>query len=53
MSKAYDRMKWGFIEKIVECKRFHEKWISLIMHCISTISYFVIVKSSLWLYLSY
>ena len=44
MSKAYDSMKWGFIEKVVEYMRFHEKWISLIMHCISTVSYFVIVN---------
>ena len=44
ISKAYDRMKRGFIEKVVEYMRFHEKWISLIMHCISTVSYFVIVN---------
>lgn len=35
LSKAYDKVDWGFIEKVMECMSFHEKWISLIMHCVT------------------
>ena len=30
MEKAYDRMEWGFILKIMEKLGFCEKWIGLI-----------------------
>ena len=44
MSKAYSRVEWSFIEKIMECMSFHEKWINIIMQCISTISYSMLVN---------
>ncbi|KAK1663577.1 hypothetical protein QYE76_051736 [Lolium multiflorum] len=39
MSKAYDRVEWDFVEKMMRRLGFHERWIKLIMMCISTVKY--------------
>ena len=44
ISKAYDRMEWGFIKKVMEQLGFHERWINLIMHCITTVTYSVLIN---------
>ena len=46
MSKAYNRVKWGFIKKVIEKMGFHEKWINFIMQCISIVSYSVIINGA-------
>lgn len=47
MHKAYDRLEWGFILKILKCFGFSDKWVRLIHQCISTVSYSVLLNGSL------
>ena len=44
MSKAYDRVEWNFLEKIMEHLGFDNKWISLISCCITTVSFSILVN---------
>ena len=39
MSKAYDRVGWVFLEKIMQKMGFADKWRALIMKCVTTVSY--------------
>ena len=34
MSKAYDKVEWAFLEKILLKMGFEESWVALIMECI-------------------
>ena len=44
ISKAYDRLEWSFLEVIMRKFGFGMKWISLILSCISTVHYHVLVE---------
>jgi hypothetical protein len=44
MSKAYDRVEWKFLEKIMCRLGFVDRWVSLIMSCASTVSYSILVN---------
>ena len=46
MIKAYDRVKWGFLEAMMKHMGFGEWWIGLIMMCVKTVRYFVIVNGN-------
>ena len=39
MSKAYDRVEWGCLQKIMEKLGFHERWIRIVMACVSSVTY--------------
>lgn len=44
MSKAYDRIKWRFLHRVLQCLCFPSQMTSLIMKCVTSISYYVVVN---------
>ncbi|KAA3469876.1 reverse transcriptase [Gossypium australe] len=45
MSKAYYRVEWNFLRAMIEHIDFAMSWIGLIMRCMSSVSYSIIVNS--------
>ena len=39
MSKAYNRIEWPFLKKMMQNMGFQELWIDLIIKCVTTVSY--------------
>lgn len=46
MNKAYDRVEWDFLSRVLQVFGFPPYWIHLIMECVSTVSYQVLVNGS-------
>lgn len=44
MSKTYDRVEWIFLEKMMQKMGFPNRWIDLIMKCVCTVSYSILVN---------
>jgi hypothetical protein len=44
MWKAYDWVEWSFLEAMMRALDFEEKWIALIMTCVKSVSYSVLVN---------
>ncbi|XP_019183735.1 PREDICTED: uncharacterized protein LOC109178652 [Ipomoea nil] len=46
MAKPYDRMEWPFLRNMMVALGFHDKWVELIMKCMTTVSYSILVNGS-------
>uniref|UniRef100_A0A803PQG5 Reverse transcriptase domain-containing protein n=1 Tax=Cannabis sativa TaxID=3483 RepID=A0A803PQG5_CANSA len=42
MSKAYDRVEWGFLESILRVMGFSDRWIGLTLSCVNSVRYHII-----------
>ncbi|KAI5336490.1 hypothetical protein L3X38_015758 [Prunus dulcis] len=44
MNKAYDRIEWDFLQAMMYKMGFNDQWVSLIMRCVSSVSFAVMLN---------
>ena len=44
ISKAYDKVEWDFLEKMMLPLGLDEQWVHLVMETVTTTSYFVLIN---------
>ena len=44
ITKAYDRVEWDFLKAMMLRLGFHVKWVDLIMACVTSVTYSIMVN---------
>ena len=44
ISKVYDRVEWVYLENVMRKMDFNERWIGLLMACMKTVTYSIMVN---------
>ncbi|XP_024177967.1 uncharacterized protein LOC112183885 [Rosa chinensis] len=47
ISKAYDRLEWKFLQAILTKLGFDSKWINMVMSCVMSVTYAILVNASI------
>lgn len=46
-NKAYDRIQWDFLQAVLLRMGFHVDWVKLVMECVTTISFSVLLMGNI------